>query len=109
MEEADRAAGSLRCTCSQEVIHDLRAKGVPCECRRDPATALDRIVKLFDGSYEQNEAIVRFKGEMDDQNTAMRDPVLFRIIECDHPELGNRVRVWPTYDFRRQSKTASMA
>jgi len=91
--------GAYVCTCSQEVIHDLRARGVPCECRRDPASALDRIVKLFDGSYEQNEAIVRFKGEMADQNTAMRDPALFRIIECDHPKLGNRVRVWPTYDF----------
>jgi glutamyl-tRNA synthetase len=54
---------------------------------------------LFDGSYEQNEAIVRFKGDMGDQNTAMRDPTLFRIIECDHPKLDNRVRVWPTYNF----------
>ncbi len=71
----------------------------PCECRREPATALDRIGKLFDGSYEQNEAIMRFKGEMADPNTAMRDPALFRIIECNHPKLGNRVRVWPTYDF----------
>ena len=91
--------GAYVCTCSQDIIHDLRARGVPCECRRDPAIALDRIGKLFDGSYEQNEAIVRFKGDMADRNTAMRDPTLFRIIEHDHPRLGNRVRVWPTYDF----------
>lgn len=91
--------GAYVCTCSQGIIHDLRARGVPCECRRDPAIALDRIGKLFDGSYEQNEAIMRFKGDMADRNTAMRDPTLFRIIEHDHPRLGNRVRVWPTYDF----------
>lgn len=91
--------GAYVCTCSQDIIHDLRARGVPCECRRDPAIALDRIGKLFDGSYEQNEAVVRFKGDMADRNTAMRDPTLFRIIEHDHPRLGNRVRVWPTYDF----------
>jgi glutamyl-tRNA synthetase len=91
--------GAYVCTCSQDIIHDLRARGVPCECRRDPAIALDRIGKLFDGSYEQNEAIVRFKGDMADRNTAMRDPTLFRIIEHDHPRLGNRIRVWPTYDF----------
>ena len=91
--------GAYVCTCSQDIIHDLRARGVPCECRRDPAIALDRIGKLFNGSYEQNEAIVRFKGDMADRNTAMRDPTLFRIIEHDHPRLGNRVRVWPTYDF----------
>jgi glutamyl-tRNA synthetase len=93
------ADGAYVCICSQEMIHDLRARGIPCECRRDPATALDRIGKLFNGSYEQNEAIVRFKGDMADQNTAMRDPALFRIIDSDHPKLGNRVRIWPTYDF----------
>jgi len=91
--------GAYVCICSQDIIHDLRAKGLPCECRRDSAVALDRVGKLFDGSYEQNEAIVRFKGDMADRNTAMRDPTLFRIIEFDHPRLGNRIRVWPTYDF----------
>ncbi|MDQ3847550.1 MAG: glutamate--tRNA ligase family protein, partial [Thermoproteota archaeon] len=91
--------GAYVCICSQNTIRNLRARGIPCECRRDPAVALDRIGKLFDGSYEQNEAIVRFKGDMADQNTAMRDPTLFRLIEHDHPKLGNRVRVWPTYDF----------
>ncbi|HEX2558160.1 MAG TPA: glutamate--tRNA ligase family protein, partial [Nitrososphaera sp.] len=30
--------GAYVCTCSQDTIHDLRAKGLPCECRRDPAT-----------------------------------------------------------------------
>jgi glutamyl-tRNA synthetase len=92
--------GAYVCTCSQEIIHDLRSKGLACECRRDPATALERSRRFFDGSYEQNEAIVRFKGDMSDQNTAMRDPTLFRIIEGHHhPKLNNRVRVWPTYDF----------
>jgi glutamyl-tRNA synthetase len=91
--------GAYVCTCSHEKLHDLRAKGVPCECRRDPATALDRMEKMFGGSYSQNEAIVRFKGDMADQNTVMRDPTLFRIIEGDHPKLGGGIRVWPTYDF----------
>ena len=36
---------------------------------------------------------------MADQNTAMRDPTLFRILEGDHPKLGTKIRVWPTYDF----------
>jgi glutamyl-tRNA synthetase len=54
---------------------------------------------MFDGSFEENDAIIRFKGNMADQNTAMRDPTLFRIINGDHPKLGTKVRVWPTYDF----------
>jgi len=91
--------GAYVCTCSQEIIRDLRSKGIACECRRDPSTAMERSEKFFHGSYGQNEAIVRFKGDMADQNTAMRDPTLFRIIDFDHPRLNKRVRVWPTYDF----------
>lgn len=94
-----QSGGAYVCTCKQETVRDLRGKGLPCECRSDPATALDRLGKLFDGSYGQNEAIIRFKGDMADQNTAMRDPALFRILEGDHPKLGSKVRVWPTYDF----------
>jgi glutamyl-tRNA synthetase len=91
--------GAYVCTCSQDKMRDLRGKAQPCECRGEHATALERVEKMFGGSYGQNEAIVRFKGDMADQNTAMRDPALFRIIEGDHPKLGSKVRVWPTYDF----------
>ncbi|MGC1930095.1 MAG: glutamate--tRNA ligase [Candidatus Nitrosopolaris sp.] len=91
--------GAYVCTCSQSVMRDLRSKGLPCDCRRDTTRAGDLLRKLFDGSFEPNAAILRFKGNMADQNTAMRDPALFRIIEGHHPKLGNSNRVWPTYDF----------
>lgn len=93
------ADGAYVCTCPQKMIHDLRANGLPCECRKDPAVAIERFRKVLDGSFNQNDAIIRFKGDMSDQNTAMRDPTLFRILENNHPKLGNRIRVWPTYDF----------
>lgn len=91
--------GAYVCTCKQERMHDLRAKGLPCECRAEHSISIERLGKFFDGSYEQNQAIIRFKGDMADQNTAMRDPALFRILEGTHPKLGDRVRIWPTYDF----------
>ena len=93
------AGGGYVCICAQKTIHDLRAKGLPCDCRKDSILALDRLKKMFDGSFERNDAVIRFKGDMSDQNTAMRDPTLFRIIEDEHPKLGNTTRVWPTYDF----------
>ena len=93
------ANGAYVCTCPQKMIHDLRANGIPCECRQDQEVAIERLGKVFDGSFNQNEAIIRYKGDMDDQNTAMRDPTLFRILEINHPKLGNKIRVWPTYDF----------
>jgi glutamyl-tRNA synthetase len=93
------ANGAYVCTCPQKMIHDLRANGIPCECRQDQEVAIERLGKFFDGSFNQNDAIIRYKGDMADQNTAMRDPTLFRILEINHPKLGSKIRVWPTYDF----------
>jgi glutamyl-tRNA synthetase len=88
------------CTCRPENIHMMRAKGVNCPCRgRNSGEYLTQLEKFFDGSFEQNEAIIRFRGDMSDLNTAMRDPTLFRIIDADHPKLGRRIREFPTYDF----------
>jgi glutamyl-tRNA synthetase len=36
---------------------------------------------------------------MDSENTAMRDPTLFRVITTAHPLTGDQYHVWPTYDF----------
>jgi len=49
--------------------------------------------------FKPGEAIVRFRGDMKSTNTVMRDPVVFRIIEEKHPILGDKHRVWPSYDL----------
>jgi glutamyl-tRNA synthetase len=87
------------CTCTSEEIHSMRARGVPCECRTNSHGLLKNLEKFYNGSFEQNEAIIRFKGDMSHSNTAMRDPTMFRIIDANHPMLGTSVRVFPTYDF----------
>ncbi len=91
--------GAYVCSCSQTKIRESRVKGIPCECRSDSAQSEDRLRAFFNGSFEPNEAVIRFKGNIADANTAMRDPTLFRIIDAHHPKLGNINRVWPTYDF----------
>jgi glutamyl-tRNA synthetase len=87
------------CTCNQQKIHDLRSKGIECDCRKRPPSDTRNIDNFFGGRFNQNEAIIRFKGSMADQNTAMRDPTLFRIINGHHPKLGVKYHIWPTYDF----------
>jgi len=88
------------CTCRPDEIHSMRAKGVNCPCRSlESSLRMIRLEKFFDGSFEQNGAIIRFRGDMSDLNTAMRDPTLFRIIDAEHPRLGTRIRAFPTYDF----------
>lgn len=87
------------CLCDQSTIHNLRSKGLPCQCRIQSDKVLENTDKIFNGYYHQNEAIIRFKGNMNSDNTAMRDPTLFRIIETPHPLLGDKITLWPTYDF----------
>jgi glutamyl-tRNA synthetase len=87
------------CTCSVDVVRKNRALGIECLCRSlGTEENLERWEKMFD-EYNQNEAILRLKGDMKSKNTAMRDPTLFRIVDSPHPLKGNKYRVWPTYDF----------
>ena len=94
-----KTGGAYVCSCSQTRIRELRAKGIPCECRSISSESDERLGTFFNGSLEPNSAIIRFRGNIADTNTAMRDPTLFRIIDGQHPKLGKSNRVWPTYDF----------
>ena len=85
------------CSCSPEEIKKNRKHRITCKCRdRNPGENLE----LWQGmlSYLEDH-ILRLKGDMKSDNTAMRDPTLFRIIETTHPIQGDKYRVWPTYDF----------
>ncbi len=87
------------CTCNQETISKNRREMKSCKCRSGD---LDQNIKRWHGMFEKynpGDAIVRFRGNMTSENTVMRDPVLFRIIEGNHPLLMNKYRVWPNYDF----------
>ncbi|KAG2475318.1 MAG: Glutamate--tRNA ligase [Nitrosopumilales archaeon] len=87
------------CTCKAETVSENRKEKKPCKCRSiDQKQTVDRWEKMFE-KYKPGEAIVRFRGNMNSENTVMRDPVLFRIIDSSHALLGNKYRVWPGYDF----------
>jgi len=87
------------CTCKAEDVSKNRREKRPCKCRDiDQKQTLDRWNKMFE-KYKPGQAIVRFHGDMNSENTVMRDPVLFRIIDGQHPLLGQKYRVWPSYDF----------
>ena len=87
------------CTCKRDVISKNRREMKSCKCSLlDQNQNEEGWKKLFE-EYSAGQAIVRFRGDMKSQNTVMRDPVLFRIIEERHPLLGEKYRVWPSYDF----------
>ncbi len=83
------------CTCSSETVKNNRRLGRECDCRDD--MTIGKWKEFF--SMEEGSAVLRLKGNMKSENTAMRDPTLFRIINEPHPIHGRKYRVWPTYDF----------
>jgi glutamyl-tRNA synthetase len=92
--------GAFMCFCDREKMSRLRQEGVDCECRdKELAFHLHEWKHFLEGRYEKGEAVLRFKGNMQSQNTVMRDPVLWRTVMTPHFRVGSAYRVWPTYDF----------
>ncbi len=88
------------CDCSPEIIKTNRSNGISCNCTTNTVGYnLEKLEYLIKGKYRQNECILRYRGDMNNLNTAMRDPTLFRIVTDSHPLLLNRYTLWPTYDF----------
>ncbi|MBI2128349.1 MAG: glutamate--tRNA ligase [Nitrosarchaeum sp.] len=87
------------CTCKRDDISNNRKERKACKCSRgDIKQNIQGWRKMFD-KFKPGDAIVRFRGDMKADNAVMRDPVLFRIIDEKHYTLGNKYRVWPSYDF----------
>ncbi len=87
------------CTCKRDDISKNRRERKACKCSmRDSKQNTQGWEKMFE-KYKPGEAIVRFRGDMKADNAVMRDPVLFRIIDEKHYTLGQKYRVWPSYDF----------
>lgn len=87
------------CTCKREDISNNRKERKACKCSRgDIKQNTHGWEKMFE-KFKPGDAIVRFRGDMKADNAVMRDPVLFRIIDEKHYRLGNKYRVWPSYDF----------
>jgi glutamyl-tRNA synthetase len=99
-EVAMRNGKAYVCTCAQEDIRQMRAKGLACAHRTN---SVEENLKLWEKmkkkEFKRNEAVLRFLGDIKSSNTAMRDPVLFRIVEDPHPLRGTKYHIWPTYDF----------
>ena len=87
------------CTCKREDISKNRRERKSCKCS---TLDLDKNLKNWEKmktKFKPGDAIVRFRGDMKADNAVMRDPVLFRIIDEKHYKLGDKYRIWPSYDL----------
>ena len=89
------------CDCNAALWRDEhKIKGIPCACRGlSLEDHLARWEKMLDGTYSEKAAAVRLKTGMKDPDPAMRDHVILRISETDHPRVGTKYRVWPLLEY----------
>ena len=87
------------CTCKREDISKNRRERKSCKCSMNDIDKNNKNWEKMNTKYKAGEAIVRFRGDMKADNAVMRDPVLFRIIDGKHYTLGEKFRIWPSYDM----------
>ena len=87
------------CTCKREDVSKNRRERRACKCSTGDISKNNKNWEKMSKKFKPGEAIVRFRGDMKADNAVMRDPVLFRIIDGKHYTLGEKYRIWPSYDM----------
>ena len=87
------------CTCKREDISKNRRERKACKCSTDDIDKNNKNWEKMEKKFKPGDAIVRFRGDMKADNAVMRDPALFRIIDGKHYTLGEKYRIWPSYDM----------
>jgi len=54
---------------------------------------------MLNKEYQEGQAVVRLKTGMDQKDPALRDQIIMRISEAEHPRVGNKYTVWPMLEY----------
>jgi len=91
------------CECAPEEFRKKTLAKEPCPCRSmTPKDQLDSWHKMLEGGYQEGQAVVRIKTELDHPNPAIRDWPALRIIDTKkypHPRVGSKYFLWPLYNL----------
>ena len=66
---------------------------------RNAAENLDLFRRMRAGEFRTGERVLRAKIDMASGNINLRDPVLYRILDANHPRTGSLWPIYPSYDF----------
>jgi glutamyl-tRNA synthetase len=90
------------CFCSGGDFKELKDAKKACLHRGvSPEENLRHWEKMLAGEYEDQQAVLRIKTDIEYKDPALRDWAAFRIRKMSHPrpEIGNKYIVWPLLDF----------
>lgn len=89
------------CFCNSDTFKELKNNKVPCQHRSQ--TISENMIywkNMLEGKYQEKEAVLRIKTDIENKDPALRDWGAFRIIKKIHPRHNNnKYIVWPLLDF----------
>ncbi|MDD4498181.1 MAG: glutamate--tRNA ligase [Methanosarcinaceae archaeon] len=90
------------CFCQGGDFKTFKDAKEPCPHRdQSPELNLEYWEKMLAGGFEDQEAVLRIKTDIEHKDPALRDWGAFRIRKMSHPrpEIGDKYIVWPLLDF----------
>ncbi len=89
------------CFCSATEFRDRYKKQKEhCPHRNQSvSTNLQEWNNMKTGKYHETDVVVRLKTGMDQKDPALRDQIIMRISEAEHPRVGNKYLAWPMLEF----------
>jgi len=89
------------CLCeANDFRENYKKTGKECPHRNNtPEKNLEGWEKMLNGDYQEMTAVVRLKTGMDQKDPALRDQIIMRISDAEHPRVGTKYRVWPMLEF----------
>ncbi len=95
--------GAYVCTCSRKEFKALRDSMKPCPHREHTVSENKALWnRMLMSDFNEGEAVLRVKTDLNHPDPSIRDWVAFRIIDTErhpHPLTGSKYVVWPTYNF----------
>ncbi len=102
-EQLIKSGNAYVCTCTSEKFREAISSKKSCPCRDlSVEEQMERWKKMFDGSYNEGDAVMRVKTDLSHPNPAVRDWPALRIIDTEihpHPRVGSKYSVWPLYNL----------
>ncbi|MFX0019773.1 MAG: glutamate--tRNA ligase [Promethearchaeota archaeon] len=89
------------CFCSADIFREKYKKDQKNCPHRDQSIEknLEEWNNMLNKKYSEGEAVVRLKTGMDQKDPALRDQIIMRISEAEHPRTGDKYIVWPMLEF----------
>jgi len=101
-EELLKKGAAYVCFCPAETFKQYKDHKRPCPHRTASVEEnIEYWEKMLSGVYEEKEAVLRIKTDIESPDPALRDWVAFRVLKRDHPrpQVGEKYMVWPMLDF----------